>query len=141
VGKKLASWLKLVKEKPDPEVPGGLDNFLDIGRGLYFNQVYETKGLPAEGEKMKDNILIINGRDNVAVALKTMAVGEVASAMGIEAFPVLEAIPASHKIALRDISEGEEIIKYGEIVAVSIRLIKKGCWVHTHNLESKRWKR
>ncbi len=53
----------------------------------------------------------------------------------------MEGIPVSHKIALRDISEGEEIIKYGETVAVSIRNIKKGEWVHTHNLESKRWKK
>ena len=29
-----------------------------------------------------------------------------------------------------------EIIKYGETVAVSTREIKKGGWVHTHNLES-----
>jgi altronate dehydratase len=70
-----------------------------------------------------------------------MGAGEPALARGIEKFLALEGIPVSHKIALRDISEGEEIIKYGEIVAVSIRDIKKGEWVHTHNLESKRWKR
>ena len=90
---------------------------------------------------MKDNILIINRRDNVAVALRTLGPGEMASGTGVEAFPVLEAIPVSHKIALTDIVEGEAIIKYGETVAVSIRSIKKGAWVHTHNLESKRWKR
>jgi altronate dehydratase len=53
----------------------------------------------------------------------------------------MEKIPASHKIALQDISVGEEIIKYGETVAVSTRDIKKGEWVHTHNLESQRWKK
>jgi altronate dehydratase len=90
---------------------------------------------------MKDSILIINGRDNVGVALKTMGAGEWASGSGMDPFPVLEAIPVSHKIALRDISEGEEIIKYGEIVAVSVRTIKKGEWVHTHNLESRRWRK
>ncbi len=90
---------------------------------------------------MKDNILIIHPRDNVAVALKTLDPGELAAANGVEAFPALEKIAASHKIALRDISQGEEIIKYGEIVAVSSRNIKKGEWVHTHNLESQRWKR
>jgi altronate dehydratase len=89
----------------------------------------------------KDNILIIHPRDNVAVALKTLDIGELAVAKGMEGFPVLEKIPASHKIALRDIFQGEEIIKYGEIVAVSSRDIKKGEWVHTHNLESKRWKK
>ncbi len=90
---------------------------------------------------MSDNILIIHPRDNVAVALRTLGVGELAGAKGIERFPALQEIPASHKIALKDISQGEEIVKYGEIVAVSTRDIKKGEWVHTHNLESKRWKK
>jgi altronate dehydratase len=90
---------------------------------------------------MKDNILVIHPRDNVAVALRTLAVGEQATGKGIAGFPALEEIPASHKIALRDISAGEEIIKYGETVAVSTRHIKKGEWVHTHNLESQRWKK
>ncbi|MBI5601933.1 MAG: UxaA family hydrolase [Deltaproteobacteria bacterium] len=90
---------------------------------------------------MKDNILIIHPRDNVAVALKTMGIGDLAIAKGIEGFPVVEEIPASHKIALRNISQGEEIIKYGETVAVGLRDIKKGEWVHTHNLETKRWKK
>jgi altronate dehydratase len=90
---------------------------------------------------MKDNILVIHPRDNVAVALRNLAAGEEAAGKGIPGFPALEEIPASHKIALRDISGGEEIIKYGEIVAVSTRAIKKGEWVHTHNLESHRWKK
>ena len=90
---------------------------------------------------MSDNILIIHPRDNVAVSLRTLGVGELAVAKGIEGFRAAEEIPASHKIALKDISKGEEIIKYGEIVAVSTRDIKKGEWVHTHNLESKRWKK
>lgn len=90
---------------------------------------------------MKDNILIIHAGDNVAVALRALHAGEQVAAEGSEGFPTLEAIPASHKIALRDIAQGEEIIKYGEVVAVSTRNIKKGEWVHTHNLESKRWKK
>ncbi len=90
---------------------------------------------------MKNNILVIHPRDNVAVALRTLAPGEQATAKGQEGFPAREEIPASHKIALRDIPAGEEIIKYGETVAVSTRAIKRGEWVHTHNLESRRWKR
>ncbi len=89
---------------------------------------------------MKDNILIIHPRDNVAVVLRALQKGESAVARGTE-FSVLEEIPPSHKIALRDIAAGEEIIKYGETVAVSTRPIKKGEWVHTHNLESGRWRK
>ncbi len=90
---------------------------------------------------MKPNILIIHPRDNVAVALSTLTTGELAIAPGVEELTALSDIPASHKIALADIAAGAEIIKYGETVAVSTRDIKKGEWVHTHNLESKRWKR
>lgn len=90
---------------------------------------------------MRDNVLVIHPRDNVAVALRALKAGEQATAKGLEGFSVLEEIPASHKIALGDIFAGEEIIKYGETVAVSTRHIKKGEWVHTHNLESKRWKK
>ncbi len=90
---------------------------------------------------MSDNILVIHPLDNVAVALRKLDPGDLAVARAAEGFRALEEIPVSHKIALRDISQGEEIIKYGEIVAVSIRHIKKGEWVHTHNLESRRWKK
>ena len=90
---------------------------------------------------MKPNILIIHPRDNVAVVLRALAAGEPAVAQGIERLAALSDIPASHKIALTDIASGQEVIKYGETVAVSTCDIKKGEWVHTHNLESKRWKR
>lgn len=87
------------------------------------------------------NALILHPRDNVAVALRDIAPGETVKAEGMEGFLAREEIPTSHKVALRDIPEGEEIIKYGETVAVSSRPIHQGEWVHTHNLESKRWKR
>jgi altronate dehydratase len=90
---------------------------------------------------MKNNALIIHPRDNVAVALTALTSGSMVMINGIEAFITLDEIPISHKIALRNISIGEEIIKYGETVAVSTQMIKKGQWVHTHNLESKRWKK
>ena len=90
---------------------------------------------------MNENALLIHPRDNVIVSLRDLAAGEEVMANGIEGFPALEKIPASYKAALRDIPAGEAIIKYGEVVAVSTRDIRKGQWVHTHNLESKRWKK
>jgi altronate hydrolase len=84
------------------------------------------------------NIIVIHCRDNVGVAMEHIHPGEKAVAKGSEAFHVLEEIPSSHKVALRDIGAGEEIIKYGEVIAVSTRAIKQGEWVHTHNLESQR---
>ena len=90
---------------------------------------------------MKENALLIHPRDNVIVALRDLEAGEEVIAKGVDLFPVREKIPASHKAALRDIPAGEEIVKYGEVVAVCTRPIRKGEWVHIHNLESKRWKK
>ncbi len=41
-----------------------------------------------------------------------------------------------HKYAVRDIAQGENIIKYGEAIGHAVCSIKKGELVHTHNLKT-----
>ncbi len=43
-------------------------------------------------------------------------------------------VPPGHKIALRHISNGEEIIKYGWPIGKATSPIREGEWVHTHNM-------
>ena len=43
-------------------------------------------------------------------------------------------IPFGHKIAIEDLKKGEKIIKYGEPIGSATQDIKKGDWVHTHNV-------
>lgn len=50
-----------------------------------------------------------------------------------------EPIPLGHKFALRDHAEGEAIVKYGIKVGIASKAIKKGDYVHTHNMRSYRW--
>ena len=45
-------------------------------------------------------------------------------------------IKLGHKIALKDIHKGEYIYKYGHIIGKASQDIKKGEWIHTHNLIS-----
>ena len=45
-------------------------------------------------------------------------------------------IKLGHKIALKDIREGEYVFKYGHIIGKASKDIKKGEWIHTHNLKS-----
>ncbi len=90
---------------------------------------------------MTPNIVILHPRDNVAVVLAAIAAFETVTAHDGETITAVDDIPSSHKIARVDIARGAEIIKYGEIVAVSTRDIRRGEWVHTHNLEGKVWKR
>lgn len=45
-------------------------------------------------------------------------------------------ICAGHKVALNDIMTGEKIIKYGFPIGVASTNIKKGDWVHVHNVKT-----
>jgi len=48
-------------------------------------------------------------------------------------------VPIGHKIALKDIAEGDTAIKYGEDIGKFVGAVKKGKHVHTQNLKTKRW--
>ena len=77
----------------------------------------------------------INPTDNVVVALKTLAPGtEVDTGDGI--VKATQEIPAGHKMALRDIAAGEEVIKYGFRIGNAKEDVKAGEWIHTHNLKT-----
>ena len=87
------------------------------------------------------NAMIIDGKDNVAVAIEPIAKGETATWVweGKEvSLPVLEDITIYHKLATRDIAEGEPVVKYGEHIGVAACDIKAGEHVHVHNVASHR---
>ena len=76
--------------------------------------------------------LILNERDCVAVALAPLAAGTVLPEPGLTC---LDAIPAGHKVALRDIRRDEMVYKYGQVIGFASMDIPKGRHVHDHNLE------
>lgn len=80
-------------------------------------------------------ILRIHPDDNVAVAIRPVAQGEALEAGGI-AVTALEEVPQAHKIALRPIAAGENIIKYGFPIGHATQDIPAGGWVHTHNTKT-----
>ena len=47
-------------------------------------------------------------------------------------------IPIGHKLALKDIKNGETIIKYGIDIGKSVADIKAGAHAHVHNIKTKR---
>ncbi|MDQ0337956.1 altronate dehydratase small subunit [Caldalkalibacillus uzonensis] len=47
-------------------------------------------------------------------------------------------IPYGHKIAVRDIKKGEQILKYGLSIGTATEDIQQGAHVHIHNMESNR---
>ena len=83
---------------------------------------------------MKDFIKI-NENDNVIVAIKEIAEGEKVAVDGKE-FTAAEMIPAGHKMAISDIPQGGDVIKYGFRIGNAKVDIKAGQWVHVHNIKT-----
>ena len=80
----------------------------------------------------------IEETDNVATALCKLEAGTV-RVLGDAALSEIEAvtdIPEGHKIALYPIAKGEHIRKYGVVIGQATEDIKKGSWVHLHNIQS-----
>lgn len=82
--------------------------------------------------------------DDVAVAVKDTEPGDASAAyldtgerFGVA---VREAIPLGHKVALRDLAEGESVIEYSVPIGLARCAVKAGALVHTHNLRSARWR-
>ncbi len=92
---------------------------------------------------MAEQAIVIDPRDSVAVAVVELAPGDSCTVrIGDEPLTVeiRETIPFGHKLALRGIALGEDVLKYGEVIGEASAEIGAGHWVHTHNLASKRGK-
>ncbi|MGB9789993.1 MAG: UxaA family hydrolase [Thermotoga caldifontis] len=80
-------------------------------------------------------------RDNVATAIKDLKKGQTVTVMlGEEKIVVelLEDVPFGHKFALVDIPQSAQIFKYGEPIGIATRDIRKGEYVHVHNVAGQR---
>ncbi len=81
---------------------------------------------------MRD-FLQIHPADTVAVALQPLSTGYAVDING-QCITLSSDISQGHKFALRDIAEGEDVIKYGYPIGHATRAIAKGELVDHHNL-------
>ncbi len=87
------------------------------------------------------NAIIIDAGDNIATVLRDVAAGgEVVAGSGDDTVVLAarDAIPFGHKVAVRDIAEGESILKYGAVIGAATQPIAKGMHVHVQNVVSLR---
>ena len=92
---------------------------------------------------MAEKAIVIDPKDSVAVAVVELAAGECCTVRvgdELRALEIRERIPFGHKFALRGISKGDDVLKYGEVIGEAADDIEPGAWVHVHNLVSKRAK-
>lgn len=80
----------------------------------------------------------IDQDDNVATALMELTAASVKLRGDAKQKNILasENIPQGHKIALKDIKSGQQIIKYGIVIGQATQDIKQGQWVHLHCMAS-----
>jgi hypothetical protein len=86
---------------------------------------------------VKPRCFQIQPQDNVATLIDDASSGavEIIGAAGRE-MVAAEQISRGHKIALTDIAAGEAVIKFGVRIGHASQAIKRGAWVHLHNLAS-----
>ena len=79
--------------------------------------------------------LKINPADSVVVCLQPKQKGDVISVDGRQ-IVVNQDTPAGHKILIKDVREGENIIKYGYPIGHARQDMKAGDWVNENNLKT-----
>lgn len=80
-------------------------------------------------------VLQIKSEDNVVIALADLAQGEELH-LPAKSLRVIESIPNGHKVALKDISAGEPVIRYAYPIGIASKNIRAGEWIHSHNLHT-----
>jgi (2R)-sulfolactate sulfo-lyase subunit alpha len=94
---------------------------------------------------MKPDILLHEPDDDVGVAVEDLKAGTEVGAVTLEGKAVgsvklVNDVPLGHKVAMRDIANGKDVIEYGCVIGMASQAAPRGSHVHTHNLKTKRWK-
>ena len=77
----------------------------------------------------------LSAHDNVLIVCQDIKAGEILRHNNID-YVIEKSISIGHKIAVRDIVMGENIIKFNIPIGSAISNIKKGAHVHVHNIKS-----
>jgi altronate hydrolase len=76
-------------------------------------------------------VIRLNPEDDVVIA-RTQLIG--GTRIARENTTVIGLIPPAHKMATRDIAEGQAVRRYGQVIGFASRPIKAGEHIHTQNL-------
>ena len=80
-------------------------------------------------------VLKINPADNVVVAIQPQQKGAVINVDG-QSITILEDVPAGHKIAIHEIKQGQDVIKYGYPIGHAREDKQPGSWMNEHNIKT-----
>lgn len=80
-------------------------------------------------------VIQLHQLDNVAIALAPLSKGTRYQFDGLSLTP-LQDVEKGHKVALSDIDQGQNVIKYGAPIGFASQPINAGEWVHTDNVKT-----
>jgi hypothetical protein len=93
------------------------------------------------GDGRRPQALILDAADDVAVATSDLAAGQAVVAQGaglVIELTMEEPVAVGHKLSLRPLPAGHDVLKYGAVIGRMIEGVGPGRHVHVHNLRSLR---
>ena len=93
-----------------------------------------SSGAPKTPVPLTDVAVLLDAVDDVAVAKQQLFPRTVLVLDDGAEIRTKQMIPMGHKVALRPISEGDQVLRYGQIIGFATRDIAPGEHVHEHNL-------
>lgn len=99
-----------------------------------------AKSVTPRGEPIALNevAVLLNPQDDIAIARRPLGKGVIlqlpAEGGKAEQVEVKQRIPSGHKVALRDVEQGQAVRRYGSIIGFATQPIHVGEHVHSHNL-------
>lgn len=81
---------------------------------------------------MKNIVIKTTPNDNVAIVANPTGLKR--GAIVLDGIVLEEDIPMGHKVALKSLDKGDEIIRYGQIIGYANKFIEKGSWINETNI-------
>ena len=92
--------------------------------------------MPEPAKNISQDLLVLHPTDNIAVLKRPVAGASRHIISGLE-FAVSTTLTMGHKVAIRPISKGDDVLKYGASIGYATCDILPGDHVHLHNLASR----
>ena len=106
-----------------------------------MNKTSQEKSRTKEIEREAKKAIIMAVADSVAIALDDIIPGDrvrIRSLLQevVGELEVSDSVPYGHKLSVKPIAKGDEVIKNGEVIGIASQSISKGEHVHIHNIVS-----
>src|ERR1700749_1641907 len=72
----------------------------------------------------------VHPNDKVAIVVNDGGLGE--GAVFSDGLRLRERVPQGHKVALADLAEGDEVIRYNVVIGYALQALPKGSWINEH---------